>query len=131
MVISFVFNHLVDAYVILAIVLINASISFIEERKAERAIDALKKMVVSYAKIFRGNQMMKLPASQLVPGDIIFLEEGDKTEIGKVAESIQEIVQPKMHFNEKVSQLAFQMAVFAIIGAGLTFVIGYFIEGLI
>ncbi|MFH1151506.1 MAG: hypothetical protein V1788_00055 [Nanoarchaeota archaeon] len=75
--------------------------------------------------------MMKLPASHLVPGDIIFLEEGDKTEIGKVAESIQEIVQPKMHFNEKVSQLAFQMAVFAIIGAGLTFVIGYFIEGLI
>ncbi|MFH1151505.1 MAG: hypothetical protein ABIJ14_00395 [Nanoarchaeota archaeon] len=43
MVISFVFNHLVDAYVILAIVLINASISFIEEKKAERAIDALKK----------------------------------------------------------------------------------------
>jgi len=198
MIISFVFDHVIDAYVILTVVLINAIIGFIQERKAETAINALKKMIVSYAKVLRSNNVLKLPASELVPGDIILLEEGDKvpadaylidiknlrtqessltgesfpidkklgvleekfplgdrtnmvfmgtlvvsgtakaivvstgdkTSIGKVAESIREIVQPRMHFQEKVSQLAFQMALLAIIGASLTFIIGYFIRGL-
>lgn len=78
MIISFVFGHLVDAYVILTIVLINATIGFIQERKAEKAIDALKKLIVSYAKVYRNNQLIKVPSENLVPGDLIFLEEGDK-----------------------------------------------------
>ena len=78
MIISFVFHHLIDAYVILFIVCINASIGFIEERKAERAIDALKKLIVSYAKVYRGGEEIKVHAEELVKGDIIYLEEGDK-----------------------------------------------------
>ena len=78
MIISFIFNHLIDAYVILAVVLINAVIGFVQERKAERAIDALKKLVVSYAKVYRNNEIIKIPSKELVPGDIILLEEGDK-----------------------------------------------------
>jgi len=54
----------------------------------------------------------------------------NKTAIGNVAESIQEIVQPKMHFNKKVNQLAMQMAIFAGVGAALTFIIGYFFNKL-
>jgi len=198
MILSFIFYHLIDAYVILTVVLINASVGFIQERKAEKAIDALKKLIVSYAKVYRNNELIKIPSNQIVPGDIIFLEEGDKipadsrlveiknfrtqessltgesfpeeknlkvldkstslgdrvnmvfmstlvvsgqakaivvetahkTAIGQVAESIQEIIQPKMHFNKKVSQLAIQMAIFAGIGAALTFLIGFFINKL-
>ena len=78
MIISFVFGHLIDAYVILAVVLINATVGFIQERKAERAIDALKKLIVSYAKVYRNNEITKIPSQNLVPGDIILLEEGDK-----------------------------------------------------
>ena len=78
MMISFSFNHFVDGYIILAVLLINATIGFVQERKAEKAIDALKKFVVSYAKVYRDGILIKLPAQQLVPGDIIVLEEGDK-----------------------------------------------------
>lgn len=198
MVISFIFDQVIDGYVILFIICINATVGFLQERKAERAIDALEKMIVSYAKVYRNGELRKIPATQLVPGDIILLEEGDrvpadarligvknfrtqessltgesfpvdknlkilrenialadktnmvfmattvvsgdatavvvatgeKTAIGQVAESIQEIIKPKMHFNEKVSKLAMQMAIFAFIGAGLTFIIGFFVRGL-
>ena len=198
MVISFVFDHLVDAYVILGIILINATVGFVQERKAEKAIDALKKLIVSYAKVYRNNEVIKVPSSQLVPGDVVLLEEGDKipadarlmeiknfktqessltgesfpveknikildtstvlgdrtnmvfmstltvsgqakavviatatkTQIGQVAKSIKEITHPKMHFNQKVKQLAYQMAIFAFIGALSVFLIGFFINKL-
>lgn len=196
--ISFIFHHLIDAYVILAVVLINASVSFTQERKAERAIAALKKLIISYAKVYRDGEIRKILSKEVVPGDVIVLEEGDKvpadarlletkdfrtqessltgesfpeekrigvldeavtladrtnmifmstmvvsgkakavvvetankTAIGQVAKSIQEVIQPKLHFNEKVSQLAVQMAIFASTGALLTFIIGFFINKL-
>lgn len=76
--ISFFFDRLIDVYVISAILLINASIGFFQEYKAETAIQALKKMIVSYAKVYRNSTLLKINANELVPGDIIFLEEGDK-----------------------------------------------------
>ncbi|MFA5154513.1 MAG: HAD-IC family P-type ATPase, partial [Clostridia bacterium] len=78
MIISFVFEHVIDGYVILFIIFINATISFVQESKAEKAIESLEKMIVSYAKVYRDGELKKIPASQLVRGDIIFLEEGDK-----------------------------------------------------
>jgi len=74
MIISFIFDHVIDAYVILAVVLINAIIGFVQERKAERAIDALKKLVVSYAKVYRDDKLLKIPSKEIVLGDIILLE---------------------------------------------------------
>ena len=78
MVISFIFSHLVDGYVILIVLIFNAIIGYVQERKAEKAIDALKKIIVSYAKVYRDNELIRIPSKELVPGDIIFLEEGDK-----------------------------------------------------
>ena len=198
MIISYIFDHVIDAYVILVIVMVNAVIGFVEERKAEKAIDALETLIISYAKVMRDGEIIKVPSKEVVIGDIIFLEAGDKipadarlieienfrtqessltgesmpqnkklrlfdestpltdranmvfmstlvvsgkakaivvstsnkTAIGQVAESIQAIVRPKIHFNKKVSQLTFQMSIFAIIGALFIFLIGYFINGM-
>ncbi len=70
--------HWVDTGVIIAVVLINALIGFIQEGKAEKALDAIKKMLSHRAAVRRDNHMTSLPAEELVPGDIVFLQSGDK-----------------------------------------------------
>jgi len=77
-VISFSIGDPIDAYVITAVILINATMGFIQEYKAERSIRALKKMIVLYTKVFREGELLQIPTKELVPGDIIFLEEGDR-----------------------------------------------------
>ena len=61
----------------LVVIFINAVFSFWQEFKAEKAIDALKKMIPSYARVIREGNEIKVPASEIVPGDIIIIEEGD------------------------------------------------------
>ena len=51
---------------------------FIQENKAEKAIQALKKLIVPYAKVIRGGNLTQIQSKNLVPGDIIVLEDGDK-----------------------------------------------------
>lgn len=75
--ISFLVGARLDAAVILGIVLINAFIGFFQEYKAERATRALKKLLPSYCKVIRDGQEQKILVSELVPGDVIILEEGD------------------------------------------------------
>ncbi len=67
-----------DATVILIIVLINAIIGFIQKFRAEKAIEALKKMVAPTAHVIRDGKEQQIEAKQLVPGDIIILNEGDR-----------------------------------------------------
>ncbi|MCR9183212.1 MAG: HAD-IC family P-type ATPase [Flavobacteriaceae bacterium] len=76
-VISYVAGHQIDMYVILAVILINALIGFIQEMKAEQAVSALKKMLVHKARVVRGGKESVIPSRELVPGDIIILEEGE------------------------------------------------------
>ncbi len=77
-VISYFFHNLIDFYIIIFVIILNSSIGFVQEYKTEKAIQALKKMIVSYAKVYRDGDLVKIPAANLVPGDIIILEEGDK-----------------------------------------------------
>ncbi len=76
--ISIIINHIVDVFVILVMIFANATIGFVQERKAENAIAALNRMIVSYAKVYRDGELVKVPASNLAIGDIILIEEGDK-----------------------------------------------------
>ena len=67
-----------DAAAILAIVLLNGVLGFIQEFRAERSLAALRKMSVATARVFRDGVLRSIPARELVPGDLILLEAGDR-----------------------------------------------------
>jgi magnesium-transporting ATPase (P-type) len=71
-------GHWVDAAVILGVMLINAVIGFIQEGRAEQAMDAIRGMLSPHAQVLRDGQRRELPAEALVPGDIVFLASGDR-----------------------------------------------------
>lgn len=68
---------LVEAIVILAVLLLNSIVSVIQTKKAEGSLDALRKLSAPDANVLRDGQEIKLPANQLVVGDIVVLETGD------------------------------------------------------
>ncbi len=71
-------GEVVDASVIMAVVVINAIIGFLQESRAERALEALVAMVQTQATVVRGGEKRRLPSVEIVPGDLILLEAGDK-----------------------------------------------------
>jgi magnesium-transporting ATPase (P-type) len=73
-----VLGHWLDAAVILAVVVINAVIGFVQEGKAERAIDAIRAMLSPRALVLRDGGRREIPAEELVPGDVVLLASGDK-----------------------------------------------------
>jgi len=71
-------DHWLDTAVILGVVLINAIIGYIQEGKAEKALEGIRKMLSLDATVLRNGQRRKVDAEHLVPGDIVLLESGDK-----------------------------------------------------
>src|SRR4030042_2160071 len=64
-------------YAIILVIIINAIFSFMQEYRAEKALEALKKMLPSYSTVLRGGEVNEIPSRELVPGDILILNEGD------------------------------------------------------
>ncbi len=197
-VIGWFYGKTIDVYVILFVILINSIVGFIQEYRAEKAIQSLKKIIVPTAKVYRSGVMFKIDAKYLVPGDVIFLEEGDKipvdariidcrnfktvesaltgestpitkdslkikkevtiadrnnmvwmgtfvvagharavvvasgneTTFGTIAKDIGNIQRRRSPFELKVDLLAKQMAVIAVVGTFLIFIVGYVYKGI-
>ena len=68
----------VDAAVIIAVVLLNAWVGYLQEAKAERAIEALARSLIMETNVMRAGTVHRIPSSDLVPGDLVLLASGDK-----------------------------------------------------
>ncbi|MBI4149987.1 calcium-transporting P-type ATPase, PMR1-type [Candidatus Woesearchaeota archaeon] len=77
-IISVIIHENIDAMVIAIILIMNAILGFAQEYRAEKAIEALKKMASLKAKVIRDGTEQEIDARELVPGDVIFLDAGDK-----------------------------------------------------
>jgi len=75
---SIAVGEVADALIILAIVIASAVLGFTQEFRSEKAVEALKKMAAPTANVIRDGKETRVPASELVPGDIIILYTGDK-----------------------------------------------------
>ncbi len=71
-------GHGIDAGVILAVVLVNAVVGFIQEGKAERALDAIRDMLAPMASVIRDGHRKAVAGDDVVPGDVVLLEAGDR-----------------------------------------------------
>ena len=68
----------VEAAVIFAVVLLNATVGYLQEARAVAAIAALTRAMTAEATVVRGGEQLRLPAADIVPGDLILLQAGDK-----------------------------------------------------
>ncbi|HVP26423.1 MAG TPA: cation-transporting P-type ATPase [Candidatus Bathyarchaeia archaeon] len=66
------------SFIILAVVLVNAVFSLFQEWRAEKAMETLRRWMPEYAKVFRDGELKKILVKELVPGDVIVVEEGDR-----------------------------------------------------
>lgn len=77
-IISVIVEHFIDAGVILGVLLLNAVIGFVQETQAQRAMEALSQMAAPRARVRRDGNVKLLPGREIVPGDILILETGDR-----------------------------------------------------
>jgi magnesium-transporting ATPase (P-type) len=71
-------GHPVDTAVILLVVLINAAIGYVQEGRAEEALDAIREMIAPRASVLRDGRRLTVDAAEIVPGDVVLLEAGDR-----------------------------------------------------
>ncbi len=77
-VISAFMGDITEAITIIAIVILNAVLGFVQEFKTEKTMEALKSLAAPVAKVLRSGRQASIPAEQVVPGDLVLLETGDR-----------------------------------------------------
>jgi Ca2+-transporting ATPase len=96
--------HYLDAGLILLIVLLSGIMGFVQDYKAEKTIESLKKMATPSVRVRRDGQVAEIPAAELVPGDLLLLEAGDRIMAdGQVVEGIRLEVDESILTGESVS----------------------------
>jgi magnesium-transporting ATPase (P-type) len=71
-------GHVIDAAVIVAVVVVNATVGFVQEGKAENALAAIRNMISPRANVMRDGRRLRVGAAEIVPGDIVLIEAGDR-----------------------------------------------------
>jgi len=139
-----------DAIVIAAILIVNAILGFYQEYQAEKSLESLKKLAPHFAKVKRGGKVIEIAVEDVVPGDIVLIEEGDKfpadirvykefslyvdeailtggtgmkTEIGKIAESLQEETVELSPFQKEVNRFGKLLGVVILVICAAVFLI--------
>lgn len=85
---SFLVGDKIDALLILAILMLNTALGFWQEYKASKELEALRKLEVLYSRVLRDGIEVEIPSSEIVPGDLVILESGDKIPAdGEILES--------------------------------------------
>ncbi|MCG8544859.1 MAG: cation-transporting P-type ATPase [Alphaproteobacteria bacterium] len=76
--VTLLLGHWIDAQVIFAVVLVNAVIGFVQEGKAEKALEAIRAMLATKVSVIRDGRRKSIAADEVVPGDVVLLEPGDR-----------------------------------------------------
>lgn len=71
-------RHHIDAFVIVAVVTVNAIVGFVQEGKAEKALNAIRDMIAPHARVWRDGHQVAVAVADLVPGDLVLVEAGDR-----------------------------------------------------
>lgn len=77
-IVSALLGEIADAVTIMAILIVNAILGFIQEYRAERSIESLRSLTAPEARVLRDGVESRIPAADLVPGDVVLLEAGDR-----------------------------------------------------
>ncbi|HET6674240.1 MAG TPA: cation-transporting P-type ATPase [Nitrospiraceae bacterium] len=96
-VIALLLSHWIDAAVLFAAVIVNAVIGFIQEGKAENALDAIRNMLSLHTTVLRDAERIEMGAEAVVPGDIVVLASGDK-----VPADLRLLAGKSLHVNEAI-----------------------------
>lgn len=110
-VISAFMGDITEAVTIIAIVILNAILGFVQEFRTEKTMEALKSLAAPVAKVLRGGKQASIPAEQVVPGDLILLETGDRIPADAVLlESVNLQVDESLLTGESVPVEKYQIA---------------------
>jgi len=102
-VVSFLMGSVSDAAIILSIVCLNALVGFLQEFKAERALEALQKLMAPLCTVVRDGKEERIKADELVPGDILVLEEGSRIPAdARILEAVQLTIDESILTGESV-----------------------------
>ena len=136
-------NLWVDAAIIFGVVILNALLGFIQEGKAEKALESIRNMLSAEARTLRGGETRMIPAEQLVPGDIVLLSRGTRfpatgvvvatgseTELGRINALLAGVSALETPLLRQIKKFGYAItAVIAVVGA-LVFAYGKWVKGM-